>query len=321
MASLPIEVLTDSERLHLLYDSFDEKKNEEIEEEDLNEVKYSDDVTLCTQTQLKKYEWASLMLHDYIETGYRCFLTLKGATKSIFAWHNETINIWTHLLGFGYFLYEFIRLINEDYALIEKSFLLIYLASAMICMFSSTLFHTYCCCKPRTAKIVFKCDLSGISILQSMSTTCGIYAAYRCEPELNYAFLGVNVVFLLALLIIVNIDALLAPEYKNLRLVCFFVKATFNIAVIVLWAIDSATPRETQLFLPTILEVMVIYLIGLFFYLTKMPESLFKTSRWFDYIFASHQLWHVFVFFGTFATYHLLEKWIVYHHDMSNCKG
>ena len=38
-----------------------------------------------------------------IETGYRACLGYDGCIRSIFKLHNETVNIWTHLLGFLFF--------------------------------------------------------------------------------------------------------------------------------------------------------------------------------------------------------------------------
>ena len=39
----------------------------------------------------------------YILTGYRTnYKTMKKTFKSLFEFHNETINIWTHLIGFGF---------------------------------------------------------------------------------------------------------------------------------------------------------------------------------------------------------------------------
>eukprot|EP01138_Halocafeteria_seosinensis_P003803 gb/GECG01003889.1/.p1 GENE.gb/GECG01003889.1/~~gb/GECG01003889.1/.p1 ORF type:complete len:522 (+),score=37.59 gb/GECG01003889.1/:1-1566(+) len=39
------------------------------------------------------------LLEEYIYTGYRGEVDLKGAFRSIFEIHNETMNIWTHLIG------------------------------------------------------------------------------------------------------------------------------------------------------------------------------------------------------------------------------
>ena len=39
--------------------------------------------------------------NKYIVTGYRInFVTWRQIIRSLFLWHNETMNIWTHLVGF-----------------------------------------------------------------------------------------------------------------------------------------------------------------------------------------------------------------------------
>lgn len=46
-----------------------------------------------------------LIDNPFITTGYRIgFHSLKQALTSLFMWHNETINVWTHLLGKVFYL-------------------------------------------------------------------------------------------------------------------------------------------------------------------------------------------------------------------------
>lgn len=48
--------------------------------------------------------------NEYILSGYRCGCHGPGqAAKSLFMWHNETVNVWSHLLGAIVF---FILIIN-----------------------------------------------------------------------------------------------------------------------------------------------------------------------------------------------------------------
>ncbi|XVF34580.1 hypothetical protein REPUB_Repub18cG0070800 [Reevesia pubescens] len=42
--------------------------------------------------------------NEFIQNYYRANWSLKEALFSIFRWHNETLNVWTHLLGFVLFL-------------------------------------------------------------------------------------------------------------------------------------------------------------------------------------------------------------------------
>ena len=44
-----------------------------------------------------------------ITSGYRACTGYHGCIKSIFKLHNETVNIWTHLLGFVFFFCLMVR--------------------------------------------------------------------------------------------------------------------------------------------------------------------------------------------------------------------
>ncbi|KAK1403629.1 hypothetical protein POM88_003234 [Heracleum sosnowskyi] len=56
--------------------------------------------------RLMKYDDLPEYLQDneFILDYYRCEWPLKDLVSSTFAWHNETLNIWTHLIGFMVFL-------------------------------------------------------------------------------------------------------------------------------------------------------------------------------------------------------------------------
>lgn len=49
-------------------------------------------------------QWRFLADNDFIRNGYRASLSAGQALRSMFAWHNETVNVWSHGLGATVFI-------------------------------------------------------------------------------------------------------------------------------------------------------------------------------------------------------------------------
>ena len=89
--------------------------------------------------------------NPYIKSGYRTNLDYFACVKSVLSMHNETLNIWTHLLGFFVFLallirdiYLVIPTLKPDNVGISDIIVLVgVLICYQSCMFMSSIYHTF----------------------------------------------------------------------------------------------------------------------------------------------------------------------------------
>ena len=106
--------------------------------------------------------------NPYILNGYRKRLSFASCLKSVFSWHNQTMNIWTHLLGFFFFLYYFIKDIiiysghRESLSLTDLMILCTILICYQACMILSVTYHIFDCHSERINDTCLCLDEFGI---------------------------------------------------------------------------------------------------------------------------------------------------------------
>ena len=121
---------------------------------------FKNDVTHTFQ-EFKK-EWSGLksqapswQRQQYILRGYRIGLSMKETFLSLFVLHNETVNVWTHLVGSLYFLntlvvegplpasYNISPSMEADYQgeSVPTWPISVFILSASLCMGLSAIFH------------------------------------------------------------------------------------------------------------------------------------------------------------------------------------
>eukprot|EP00929_Paragymnodinium_shiwhaense_P050901 TRINITY_DN25627_c0_g1_i2.p1 TRINITY_DN25627_c0_g1~~TRINITY_DN25627_c0_g1_i2.p1 ORF type:complete len:278 (-),score=32.43 TRINITY_DN25627_c0_g1_i2:85-891(-) len=145
-------------------------------------------------------EWSSDLLcsfdvtadqkEPFITNGYRpppkglCDLL-----KTIFTLHNETGNIWTHLLGFAFAVQQGLSLGLERLSS-EVWWVLALVFATAFCMICSVVYHL-CRCASRhcVRETSHRMDKIGIVVLISMSYFSSIALGYRCYPGLRVTYL------------------------------------------------------------------------------------------------------------------------------------
>merc|ERR550534_2269595 len=134
-----------------------------------------------------------------ITSGYRQPLCYAGCLRSVFQIHNETVNIWTHLLGFVFFLWLlFDNCFRYQNHLRDKMDLVatcLQLLSYQVCMVNSAAFHTFLCHSKETKATWHSADHCGILLAFLGTYIRIIIITLRCFPEERLAHL--TIVFLL----------------------------------------------------------------------------------------------------------------------------
>ena len=150
------------------------------------------------------------MILTFIFCSYRSPQNWSQCLRSVLSLHNETLNIWTHLLGFLFFLTILLwdwfappsRVTWQDFAVI-----LTIISCYQLCMIMSAVFHTFTSHSQEASEFCLLMDLAGIGASITASYISGgsqcypnqvagfikspthrklVYAVGRYEASLNY---------------------------------------------------------------------------------------------------------------------------------------
>ncbi|XP_078127608.1 progestin and adipoQ receptor family member 3-like isoform X2 [Sander vitreus] len=239
-------------------------------------------VLIPQRIRLYTYEQIPLFLKEnpYITDGYRAHLPSKLCLRSIFILSNETVNIWSHLLGFLLFFSLGVNDLSsvlpasganrEDYVIYT-----IGLFCFQVCMLCSVGYHLFACHRSeKTCRRWLSLDYAGISV--------GILGCY--VPGIFYAFYC-NAVH----------PRYLSNDWQQIRTAIFCCVAGISVipACHWVWLNGGFTTAVVQLFLPRVLVMYLIAGSAFLFYVTKIPERYFPGQL--NYLGASHQVWHILV--------------------------
>ncbi|KAM6502148.1 hemolysin-III related domain containing protein [Amanita muscaria] len=231
--------------------------------------------------------------NPFVTQGYR-FIPIERwplLIMSIFALHNETLNIHTHLIPlilWGVYLGR---------QTVETPELL-FMAFALLCLFCSALWHTMSgCAHYRSMVFCARVDYVGIGWLISASVGTVVYYGYQCHPTKGYTFLWLCFLTGLAGNIFPFMDWFNERKYRSYRIGFFLAMAFSSIAPLAFLSLLH-TPDEVVSYISPIVPSLLSYIIGLIFYAAHFPECMMpeKMRCWLDHIgLGSHMIWHCFI--------------------------
>lgn len=130
----------------------------------------------------------------YIEYGYRKTKSIRDTFYTLFSFHNETMNIWSHLIGFFCVLVAGYHVISEmvdkdEHHIFEIIAFEAFIFCAALCLLMSAIYHWFGCISEAYHNCLLRMDVTGIGLLVSGSFIPAVYyGMLRCNiilPDLT----------------------------------------------------------------------------------------------------------------------------------------
>jgi adiponectin receptor len=225
--------------------------------------------------------------------------------------HNETCNIWSHVLGFfgvlmiGFYFFPGTEVFAKA-PVADKVFYGIFLAAALKCLAASSVWHTFNSIACVRTMRSFAClDYTAISALISCTIITLEYAGYYCQPKWRAFYIGVTALF--------GLFGSSLPwcgwfDRKSSRgpRVLFFIGLSASGMIPVLHQCFERGLASTGRFYQPIVKSLAAYLIGVAFYTNRFPERVWKGM--FDWVGGSHTIWHICVVLGIVLHYRAMNE-------------
>ena len=256
-------------------------------------------------------EWAQLDQwmkdNEYILTGYRrASYSYSRSIKSIFALHNETANIWSHLIGaflFGLSLFHFYHSVWPQIETAHYGDIVavtIYYVGVVNCFILSSTYHTLSNHSKEVHKFGNELDHLGVVFVIYGSTMPGTYFEFYCNPQLRTLYWILSTIFAVASAVFTLRPKFRQPAYRRARFYMYtFLGASTFFPIIhglFIYGYDEVNRRMS---LDHFLGLGVLNFSGAVIYAARIPERWFP--RTFDVWGSSHQLMHVLVVVGAMS--------------------
>uniref|UniRef100_A0A9J7YKV2 Progestin and adipoQ receptor family member IIIa n=1 Tax=Cyprinus carpio carpio TaxID=630221 RepID=A0A9J7YKV2_CYPCA len=252
--------------------------------------------------RLYTYEQVPGFLREnpYITDGYRAYLTSRLCIKSLFILSNETVNIWSHLLGFFLFftlgVYDLLAVLpmldasREDYVIYS-----IGLFCFQVCMLCSVGYHLFCCHRSeKTSRRWMALDYAGISIGIICCYVPGVFYAFYCNNYWRQVYLVTVLAMMLAVFFAQIHPHYLTKKWQKLRSLIFCAVAGYGLIPTFHWIWLSGGFSSDIVQVKEVTMIMyVLAVAAIIFFMSRVPERYFPGQL--NYLGFSHQVWHILV--------------------------
>lgn len=215
----------------------------------------------------------------YIIFGYRFSLSNKSMLKSIFRFdHNESMNIWTHLVGL--LVLTYISFCHYPYSEVylkssfrDKLVVIQFLVASIVCLVSSSIWHTYSCFAKYNIRFGCACiDYTGITILITSSVLTAEYCSLYHHNTMIKVFVIFSVICGMTGCIFNWSPHFDKPECRGLRIGFFMGLAFLGASAAFVKFFQEGFWTTFTFFIPMVYKSFLWYWIGVVFYGGLIPE-------------------------------------------------
>jgi adiponectin receptor len=214
--------------------------------------------------------------------------------------HNETVNIYTHLLPcllslpLGYWLYRELRPRYETASHSDVIAFACFFLGAAFCLGMSATYHTISNHSPTVSRIGNALDYIGIVGLITGSFIPSVYYGFYCAPAFQRLYWGMIITIGIGCTCVCIIPRFRTAEWRPFRASMFVamgLSAVFPVAHgLMSYGVEQMT-RQIGLF--WLVLQGFLYILGAVLYAARVPERLWPGK--FDILGSSHQIFHVLV--------------------------
>lgn len=264
-----------------------------------------------TITDLLRYdqipEWQQD--NEYILSGYRSTSgSLQKSLSSVFAMHNETVSINSHLIGSALFYAlpfyfgktAYVRSAEakpQDYTVFT-----IYFINVATCFLLSSICHIIWNHSPNYASFGNKLDYLGIILLMWGASIPSIYYGLYCNPVLQKFYWLLMTAVAITCAVFTCTPRFCSPRFRAYRAAMYSVLGLTG----VLFATHGVllhgwNEQAERMSLKWMMLMAILNFLGAGMYTARIPEKHFPFT--FDIIGGSHQIFHFMVIFAGLAHY------------------
>ncbi|KAK3352795.1 hemolysin-III related-domain-containing protein [Lasiosphaeria hispida] len=259
--------------------------------------------------------------NQYITRGYRhTSNSFDKSFASLGYLHNESVNIWTHLLGAvafagtGSALYSLLAPRYPSASGADVRAFACFFVGAFLCLGMSATYHTLCNHSPGVAKVGNKLDYTGIVFLIMGSYVPALYYGLRCHGFLLTIYTSAILALGCACLTVSWFDHFRTPAWRPYRALMFTGLGLSGVVPIFHgMSLYSYSQLNSMMGLNWIVLEGFLYIFGAFLYAACWPERQFPGTV--DIFGSSHQIFHVCVVLAAASHLYGITTAFDFHHS------